>query len=81
MTSQVLGRLTSLQTMNMHASQERKILKLPCYQSREMTLPPIHNWRHLQQIKNDICGEESEALELYPAMSRIVDTVNQGRLT
>ena len=37
----------------------------------------IHNWQHLQQIKNDICGEEREAIELYPAMSRIVDAENQ----
>ena len=31
----------------------------------------------LQQIKNDICGEESESAELFPAMSRIADAVNQ----
>lgn len=41
---------------------------------------PIHNWRHLQQIKNDICGEESEGAELYPAMSRIADAANQYHL-
>jgi hypothetical protein len=40
----------------------------------------IHNWQDLQQIKNDICGEEREALELYPAMSRIVDCENQYHL-
>lgn len=38
---------------------------------------PIRNWQHLQQIKNDICGEESEGAELFPAMSRIADAVNQ----
>jgi len=43
-------------------------------------IEPIHNWRHLQQIKNDICGEEREAIELYPAMSRIVDAANQYHL-
>lgn len=41
---------------------------------------PIHNWQHLQQIKNDVCGEEKEALELYPAMSRIVDAENRYHL-
>lgn len=41
---------------------------------------PVHNWRHLQQIKNDICGEEREGVELYPAMSRIVDAANQYHL-
>jgi hypothetical protein len=40
----------------------------------------IHNWQHLQQIKNDICGEDREAIELYPAMSRIVDCENQYHL-
>jgi hypothetical protein len=43
-------------------------------------LAPIHNWQHLQHIKNDICGAEREAVELYPAMSRIVDTANQYHL-
>jgi len=38
---------------------------------------PIRNWQHLQQIKNDICGEESEGAELFPAMSRIADATNQ----
>lgn len=35
-----------------------------------------HDWRDLQHIKNQICGEEWEALELYPAESRLVDTSN-----
>jgi hypothetical protein len=43
-------------------------------------IAPIHNWRHLQQIKNDVCGENREAIELYPAMSRIVDCENQYHL-
>jgi len=38
---------------------------------------PIRNWQHLQQIKNDICGVESEGVELFPAMSRIADAANQ----
>jgi len=37
-------------------------------------------WKHKQQIKNDICGSEREAIELFPAMSRIVDTANQYHL-
>ncbi len=44
---------------------------------KRIDIAPIHNWQHLQQIKNDICGEEREAVELYPAMSRIVDCENQ----
>ncbi len=40
----------------------------------------IKDWRELQQIKNAICGEEYEAVELYPAESRLVDTSNQFHL-
>lgn len=39
-----------------------------------------HDWRDLQRIKNEICGEEKEAVEVYPAMSRMVDTSNQFHL-
>jgi len=37
---------------------------------------PIHDWRHMQQIKNDILGGDVEALELYPSESRLLDTAN-----
>ena len=40
----------------------------------------IHDWRELQRIKNALCGPEREALELYPAESRLVDTSNQFHL-
>jgi len=35
------------------------------------------DWRHFQRIKNDIAGPETEAVELYPAESRLMDTANQ----
>lgn len=38
------------------------------------------NWRELQQIKNEIVGPEHEAVELFPAESRLVDTANQYHL-
>ena len=41
---------------------------------------PIHDWRDLQRIKNEVLGPEHEAMELYPAESRIVDTANQYHL-
>ena len=41
---------------------------------------PIHDWRDLQRIKNDICGPESEAMEIYPAESRLMDTSHQYQL-
>lgn len=40
----------------------------------------IRDWRHLQRIKNELVGEENEAVELYPAESRLVDTANQYHL-
>jgi len=40
----------------------------------------IHDWRILQEIKNKIAGDEYEAVELYPAESRLVDTSNQFHL-
>ena len=41
---------------------------------------PVHNWRHFQQIKNELVGPENEAIELYPAESRLVDSANQYHL-
>lgn len=37
---------------------------------------PRHDWRDFQQIKNQLCGAEWEAVELYPAESRLVDPSN-----
>jgi hypothetical protein len=37
----------------------------------------VHNWRHLQQMKNEILGDMREAIELYPGEHRIADTANQ----
>lgn len=39
-----------------------------------------HDWRELQRIKNELVGPEREAIELYPAESRLVDTNNQFHL-
>lgn len=39
-----------------------------------------HDWRDFQRIKNELCGEEREAIEIYPAESRLHDTVNQFHL-
>jgi hypothetical protein len=41
---------------------------------------PIHDWRALQRIKNELVGPECEAIELYPAESRLVDTSSQYHL-
>jgi hypothetical protein len=41
---------------------------------------PVHDWRDLQRIKNELCAPEREAMEIYPAESRLVDTANQFHL-
>jgi hypothetical protein len=38
------------------------------------------DWRHFQEIKNQLAGPECEAFELYPAESRKVDTSNKFHL-
>jgi hypothetical protein len=39
--------------------------------------PILRDWRHFQEIKNQLVGEECEGVELYPAESRLVDTSNK----
>lgn len=41
---------------------------------------PARDWRDFQRIKNELLGEEVEAVELYPAESRRVDVANQYHL-
>jgi hypothetical protein len=36
-----------------------------------------HDWREFQRVKNELIGEEEDAIEIYPAESRCVDTSNQ----
>jgi len=38
------------------------------------------DWRHFQQIKNEVVGPEREAFEIYPRESRKVDTSNKWHL-
>lgn len=40
----------------------------------------VRDWRHFQAIKNQLVGPECEAIELYPAESRLVDTSNKFHL-
>jgi hypothetical protein len=41
---------------------------------------PLHDWRDLQRIKNELCGTSCEAVELYPNKDRVLDTSNQYHL-
>jgi hypothetical protein len=40
----------------------------------------IHDWRALQRIKNELVGEEYEAIEIYPRESELIDEANQYHL-
>ena len=53
----------------------------PTYLSiKRLDREPIGDWRAMQKIKNAIVGAEWEAVEIYPAESRLVDTANQYHL-
>jgi hypothetical protein len=40
----------------------------------------VRDWRHFQRIKNELAGEEREALEIYPKESELVDEANSYHL-
>ena len=40
----------------------------------------IQDWRHLQRIKNELTDPEREAVQIYPAESRLLDESNQIHL-
>ena len=41
---------------------------------------PCTDWNHLQQIKNELIGPEHEAVELFPAESRLINVTNEFHL-
>jgi hypothetical protein len=41
---------------------------------------PMRNWRHLQQAKNEVCGELWTGIEIFPAEDHLTDTANQYHL-
>jgi hypothetical protein len=41
---------------------------------------PVRNWRHLQQIKNEVCGELWTGAEYFPPEDRLIDSANQYHL-
>lgn len=40
----------------------------------------IFDWRDMQRIKNELMGPEHEAVQIFPAESRLADTANQYHL-
>lgn len=47
---------------------------------RRLDRAAVRDWRDMQRIKNQLLGPECEAVELYPAESRLVDSANQFHL-
>jgi hypothetical protein len=47
---------------------------------RRLDRGAARDWRDFQRIKNQLVGPECEAVELYPAESRLVDTATQFHL-
>jgi hypothetical protein len=41
---------------------------------------PLHDWRIMQQFKNELCGAQNYAVEIYPAESDLVDCNNNMHL-
>lgn len=41
---------------------------------------PIREWKHLQRIKNELVGEEREALEVFPPESMVTHMSNMHNL-
>lgn len=39
-----------------------------------------HDWRDMQRIKNELVGPDFDAVEIYPAESKLVDGANQYHL-
>ena len=60
--------------------EARELGKIDHLSIKRIDKLPIHDWRDLQQIKNDICGSDREAVELYPSEDRVVDYANQFHL-
>ena len=49
-------------------------LEIGVHNHNRTTIVP---WAHMQQIKNEVAGPEREAVMIYPAESRLVDTANE----
>lgn len=47
---------------------------------RRQDREPCRDWRDFQRIKNQLCGPEWEAVEIYPRESELIDMANQYHL-
>lgn len=63
-----------------HHSSKHDIPPMIHLSIRRQDREPCRDWRDFQRIKNQLAGPEWEAMEIYPAESRIVDMANQYHL-
>ncbi len=48
-----------------------------CLSIRRNDRGAVRDWRHMQKIKSEIAGAETEGFQIFPAESRLVDSANQ----
>lgn len=48
-----------------------------CLSIRRNDRGAVRDWRHMQKIKTELAGAGTEAFQMFPAESRVVDTANQ----
>ena len=63
-----------------HRYEDKERGRLVHLSIKSLERVPIRDWRDLQRIKNELCGTTCEAVELFPAESRLVDMANQYHL-
>jgi len=54
-----------------------ELIRMVCLSITRIDFEACHDWRHFQRIKNEVCGPETTAIEVYPPESVLVDTANQ----
>jgi hypothetical protein len=68
------------ETEEMILDEKYKNIGMTYLSIKRIDKEPIHDWRDLQEIKNQLCGKDREGMEIYPREDRVVDTANQYHL-
>lgn len=68
------------QVMIYHDAADPGWPKMTHLSIRRLDRGVVRDWRDLQRIKNELVGASNEAVELFPAEERLVDTANQFHL-
>lgn len=73
----VNGRVVPVDGLSIHGQEVKKAVHLSI---KRLDKEPMGDWREMLRIKNELVGEEAEAVELFPSMTRLVDAANQFHL-